>query len=319
MGFARQVKVAVIGAGMWGQNLARNFHALGALAAINDAHMDRTVALSLHYDLPVQSLQQILDNSEIEGIVISVPSAQHYELAKKALAAGKHIFVEKPLTLSLASAEDIVTMAEKAERIVMVGHLLQYHPAFLKLVDMVNEGALGELQYIYSHRLNIGRIRTQEDCLWDLAPHDLSMILALVQKEPMKVQGNAAENAQTGVVDTATLQLAFEGGLKAHVFVSWVHPFKEHRLTVVGSKGMAVFDDTQPWSSKLMFHGYRTLAEGHYIDIIKDTPMAVPFTPDEPLKLECQHFLDCLRAGEKPRTGSLEALRVIRVLEKTHA
>jgi UDP-2-acetamido-3-amino-2,3-dideoxy-glucuronate N-acetyltransferase len=316
MGSSTQVQVAVIGGGMWGQNLARNFHALGALAAIYDAHDDRATALSLHYDLASQSLQQILDNPAIEGIVISVPAAQHYELAKKALAAGKHIFVEKPLTLSLSSAEDLVVLAEGAKRTLMVGHLLQYHPAFLKLVDMVHEGTLGDLQYIYSHRLNIGRIRTQENCLWDLAPHDLSMILALAQKEPVKVSSDAAQNAQAGMADTATLQLAFEDGLKAHIFVSWVHPFKEHRLTVVGSKGMAVFDDTQPWPSKLIFHGYTTRAEGHYIEIIKAEPTPIPVTHDEPLKLECRHFLDCVRTGEQPRTGSTEALSVMRVLEK---
>jgi UDP-2-acetamido-3-amino-2,3-dideoxy-glucuronate N-acetyltransferase len=311
--------VAVIGCGIWGQNLIRNFHALGALKAIYDPHNDITTSLNLQYGLEGFSLHHILDNPSIDGIVIAVPPEQHYALTKKALEAGKHVFVEKPFTLSLASAEELIKIAENAKRIVMVGHLLQYHPAFIKLVGMVHGGDLGHLHYIYSHRLNIGHIRTQEDCLWDLAPHDLSMILALIQKEPLKVYSERTHNVEAGTSGTGTLQLTFENELKAHIFVSWLHPFKEHRLVVVGSKGMAVFDDTQSWSSKLIFHNYSIRPKGHYSEIVKDKPIAITLIPNEPLKQECQHFLDCLRTGEQPRTGSIEALRVMRVMERAQA
>lgn len=311
--------VAVIGCGGWGQNLARNFHDLGALSALYDVHEDKAASLVQRYGLPNLNFEQILNDRGIAGIAIAASSAQHYELAKKAMAFGKHVFVEKPMTLSLASAEDLAAIADREKRILMVGHLLHYHPAFLKLLDMVCGGELGTLKYIYANRLNLGRIQTLENCLWDLAPHDLSMILALAQKEPLVVRTERHESIQQGLIDTATIHLEFQGGLKAHAFLSWVHPFKEHRLSVLGSKGMAVFDDVQPWASKLVFHAYETRLNHHHLDIFKAPPIAVEVQADEPLKRECQHFLDCMRTLEQPRTGSHEALKVMRILEKAQA
>lgn len=307
--------VAVVGCGYWGQNLVRNFAELGALVAVSDASASTTATTSAAYGVASRRFEDVLGDPAVDGVVIAAPAVSHAELATEALVAGKHVFVEKPLALRAADAERVCDIAKRMGRTLMVGHLLQYHPVFVRLRELVEEGLIGRVHYLYSNRLNLGRIRREEDILWSFAPHDISMILSLVRAEPEKVSAIGARYLHKTIADVTTTHLSFPGGEQAHVFVSWLHPFKEQKLVVTGDRGMLVFDDGQPWPSKLTHFEHRidwhqgvprpVRAEGQ--------PVSVP--EDEPLELECRHFLDCISSGATPRTDGREGLRVLRVLE----
>ncbi|HEX3416444.1 MAG TPA: Gfo/Idh/MocA family oxidoreductase [Stellaceae bacterium] len=310
------VRVAAIGCGYWGKNLVRNFAELGALAAICDPDRNAARQLAERHHARVAEFDAVLRDDEITGVAIAAPAALHAELASRALEAGKHVFVEKPLALTIAEAEQLCAMAERADRRLMVGHLLQYHPAFIKLRELVREGVLGRLEYISSTRLNLGKVRREEDILWSFAPHDLSMILSLVGQEPSEVIAQGGYYLHKTIADVTTTLLAFPGGEQAHVFVSWLHPFKEQKLVVTGDRAMAVFDDAQPWSRKLLLYPHRI--EWRETMPVPQKAEADPVLLDEgePLNLECRHFLDCIANGSKPRTDGREGLRVLRVLTR---
>lgn len=312
-------RVAVIGCGAWGRNLVRTHAGLGSLVAVVDADPEAAAAQAALHGVAARSVQEVLDDPDIDAVVIAAPAADHANLARRAIAAGKHLFVEKPLALTVADAEAVVAEASAARRVLMVGHLLQYHPAFLALRDLVVDGRLGELRYLYSNRLNLGRIRQEENSLWSFAPHDLSMLLALVGEEPHEVTATGGNFLSPHIADVTTTHLAFPSGPRAHVFVSWLHPFKEQRLVVVGSDAMAVFDDTKDWAEKLVVfdHGVNWTDGIPTADRAEPTP--VPLPPTEPLRLECQHFLDCVATGSTPRTDGVEGLRVLRVLARAQA
>ena len=309
-------RVAVIGCGAWGRNLVRAHAGLGSLVAVVDANPDLAAAQAELYGVSARTVEDVLADPAIDAVVIAAPAIAHAELALRVIGAGKHVFVEKPLALTVPDAEAVVAAAEAAGLVVMVGHLLQYHPAFLALRDLVAEGRLGELRYLYSNRLNLGRIRQEENSLWSFAPHDLSMLLALVGEEPDEVTATGGYFLNPDIADVTTTHLRFPSGPQAHVFVSWLHPFKEQRLVVVGSGAMAVFDDTKDWSEKLVVfdHGVDWVDGVPTADRAEPTPIALPTA--EPLKLECQHFLDCVATGTAPRTDGPEGLRVLRVLDQ---
>ena len=288
------VRVAAIGCGYWGKNLVRNFAELGALAAICDPDRDAARELAERHHASVAEFDAVLRDDEIAGVAIAAPAALHAELASRALEAGKHVFVEKPLALRIAEAEQLCVMAERADRRLMVGHLLQYHPAFIKLRELVREGVLGRLEYISSTRLNLGKVRREEDILWSFAPHDLSMILSLVGQEPSEVTAQGGYYLHKTIADVTTTLLAFPGGEQAHVFVSWLHPFKEQKLVVTGDRAMAVFDDAQPWSRKLLLYPHRIEWRETMPVPQKAEADPVPLDEGEPLNLECRHFLDCI-------------------------
>ncbi len=311
--------VAVIGCGHWGKNHVRNFHALGALVAVSDANADLAGKMSETYDVPAREVGEILADTAIAGGVIAAPAEAHAELAIRALEAGKHVFVEKPLALTVAEAQGVLAAAQKAGRIVMVGHLLQYHSAFLKLKDMVAAGELGKLQYLYSNRLNLGKIRREENALWSFAPHDISMILALVGDMPTAVRAEGGSYLHEVIADVTTTHLTFPGGVQAHVFVSWLHPFKEQKLVVVGDKAMAVFNDGEPWDRKLLIYPHKIDWRDGVPTPEKADAQAVPLEESEPLRAECQHFLDSMAAGTAPRTDGEEGMRVLSVLEQAEA
>jgi UDP-2-acetamido-3-amino-2,3-dideoxy-glucuronate N-acetyltransferase len=310
------VRVAAIGCGYWGRNLVRNFAELGALAAICDPNQAAARELAERYKARVADFGAILRDDGIAGVAIAAPAALHAELASRAIEAGKHVFVEKPLALTVPEAERLCALAERRDRRLMVGHLLQYHPAFIKLRELVREGALGRLEYISSTRLNLGKVRREEDILWSFAPHDLSMILSLVGEEPSDVTAQGGYYLHKTIADVTTTLLAFPGGEQAHVFVSWLHPFKEQKLVVTGDRAMAVFDDGQPWSRKLLLYPHRI--EWREAMPVPQRAEADPVALDEgePLNLECRHFLDCISSGSKPRTDGREGLRVLRVLAR---
>jgi predicted dehydrogenase/acetyltransferase-like isoleucine patch superfamily enzyme len=260
--------------------------------------------------------EEALADEEIDAVAIAAPAALHYRLAKEALKAGKHVFVEKPLSLEPAEARELCELAERLDRRLMVGHLLQYHSAFLKLKELVREGRLGRLHYLYSNRLNLGKIRREEDILWSFAPHDLSMILSLVGSEPTGVAAVGGYYLHDAIADVTTTTLSFPGGERAHVFVSWLHPFKEQKLVIVGSDAMAVFDDGEPWERKLLLYPHKVAWKDNLPVPAKAEALPVEVAHDEPLKQELGHFLDCVLTGATPRTDGREGLRVLSVLQR---
>jgi predicted dehydrogenase/acetyltransferase-like isoleucine patch superfamily enzyme len=305
--------VAVIGCGYWGKNLVRVFSELGVLRAVCDEHDATAAAMSASYGVPRMSPEELFE-SDIAAVAIAAPAAQHYELASRALKSGKHAFVEKPLALEVREAEELCELSVRQGRTLMVGHLLQYHPAFLRLRELVDMGELGRVQYVYSHRLNLGRIRREEDILWSFAPHDISMILALLRAEPMEVYAVGGKYLHDSIADVTTTHLSFASGQRAHVFVSWLHPFKEQKLVVVGDRGMAVFDDGEGWDRKVQLYRHRIDWRDGIPDPVKAAMEPVPVEPAEPLRLECVHFLQCIELGIPSRTDGREGVRVLRVL-----
>lgn len=313
-GLGRPPSVAVIGCGYWGRNLVRTFAQLGALGAVVDPDVSVAEDLASRHDAVVMDLDAALAAPDIDAVAIAAPAAQHAELALRSVRSGKHVFVEKPLALDLDDATSVVDAAAAAGVTLMVGHLLRYHPAFLALRRLVDDGSLGQLRYVYSNRLNLGRIRREENILWSFAPHDLSMVLALTGEEPDEVSAVGSTFLSADVPDVTTTHLSFPGGTRAHVFVSWLHPFKEQRLVVVGSDAMAVFDDRLEWGSKLTVFEHSVTWDGLTPVPVPAEPAPIELAEAEPLRLECQHFLDSVRDGTTPRTDGHEGVRVLRVL-----
>ncbi len=311
--------LALIGAGYWGKNLARNFNALGALHVLCDANSATLAGYGDEYAAVHKCLavQEVWRDPAVTRVAIAAPAARHYELAKVALAAGKDVFVEKPLCLDPREAEELVQLAAGLGRVLMVGHLLQYHPCIQKLQRLVAQGELGQLHYVTSNRLNLGKIRHEENALWSFAPHDLSVILSLVgDRLPEQVRCVGESYLTRGVADTTLTMLRFASGVRAHVYVTWLNPFKEQKLTVIGSQGMAVFDDTKPWAEKLvLYRQYLTWTDGRLPTPSKAKGECVAVPEAEPLRAECQHFLECGRDRATPRTDGREGLRVLQVLQ----
>jgi UDP-2-acetamido-3-amino-2,3-dideoxy-glucuronate N-acetyltransferase len=306
--------VAVAGCGHWGQNLVRNFAEFGALAAVVDVQSERSVELGARYGAPAREWASVLEDPDVDAVALATPAERHASMALEALGYGKHVFVEKPLALTVPDGERVAAVAAAANCTVMVGHLLQFHPAFLKLGELVRAGELGRIQYLYSSRLNLGRIRREENVFWSFAPHDLSMILALAGEPPTKVSAVGCSYLHPGITDVTTTHLEFANGIRAHVFVSWLHPFKEQKLVVVGDAGMAVFDDGQAWERKLTLFRHRIAWRNGLPEPARAEAEPVAVDPAEPLEQECRHFLDCIRTGARPRTDAAEALAVLRVL-----
>jgi UDP-2-acetamido-3-amino-2,3-dideoxy-glucuronate N-acetyltransferase len=310
--------LALIGGGYWGKNLARNFLQLNALHTICDPNPQTLQSYGNEYQdvKRVAKFEEVLADGAIQRVAIAAPASLHYKLAKQSLNAGKHVFVEKPLCLSISEGQELIALAEAKQRTLMVGHLLQYHPYVVKLREMVASGELGRLFYVTSNRLNLGKIRSEENALWSFAPHDISVILALAGGLPESIQCVGEHYLTRGVADTTLTQLKFSGGLKAHIYVSWMNPFKEQKLTVIGSEGMVVFDDTKPWNEKLvLFKDYLTWEQGQVPVAKKTESIAVVVAEAEPLRSECEHFLECCETGKVPRTDGNEGLRVLKVLD----
>ena len=307
--------VAVIGCGYWGKNLVRVLHELGALAAVCDVNESVRSAMAKNYEvIAAADLSEILENKDISAVVIAAPAAQHYELAKGALLHGKDVFVEKPLALRVAEGQELIEIARHNQRILMVGHILEYHPAVQKLKQLVHDGVLGKIQYVYSSRLNMGKLRTEENILWSFAPHDIAVILGLLKEFPQQVSAQGGCYLSPNIADVTLTTCRFQSGVMAHIFVSWLHPFKEQKLCIIGDRSMAVFDDVEPENKLMLFP--------HTVEWIDRVPVArknggepVPIPKLEPLKEECNHFLECIEQRKTPLTDGESALRVLQVLE----
>jgi len=308
--------IAVVGTGYWGKNLVRNFHSLGSLHTVCDISSESVKRFCDQYSgiKGVTSYAKVLNNPEIEGVALSTPAPTHALLAREAMLAGKDVYVEKPLCLSETDGKELIQLAAEKGRIIMVGHLLWYHPVVIKLKQLIDSGELGRIQYIYSNRLNLGKLRREENVLWSFAPHDVSVILGLVGEMPEMVRAQGGNFLHKEIADTTVTLLSFASGIQAHIFVSWLHPFKEQKLVVVGDKQMAVFDDTVEWSEKLLLYPHVIEWSGNVPVANKAEAVRVDVENDEPLRAECLHFLECMASRDKPRTDGEEGLRVLKTL-----
>lgn len=307
--------VGVVGCGYWGKNLVRNFHELGSLAAVCDSNQASAQAMAKNFGVAATSdFESMLKGNGVEAVVIAVPAAQHYALAKKALLADKDVFVEKPLALKFEEGEELVGLASQRGKILMVGHLLHYHPAIETLHRMLHSGELGKIEYISSSRLNFGKLRTEEDILWSFAPHDIDAITHLLDEMPVQVFAQGASYLNHPISDVTLSVLSFASGVKAHIFVSWIHPYKEQKLVIVGDRQMAVFDDIEP-QRKLVLYPHRIDWVDRQPVVRKAEGTVVPIDRTEPLKLECQHFLECVVERRSPKTDGENGLRVLRILQ----
>jgi len=307
--------IAHIGLGYWGKNILRNLCEIGVLHTACDSNTQTLKERmkqfpDLHY---TESLEDVLKNHDIKAVTIATPAETHYHLVKQALLAGKDVFVEKPIALTLEEGQELVEIAEREKRILMVGHILQYHPAVKKLKELITSGGLGKVQYIYSNRLNIGKLRTEENILWSFAPHDISVILMLIGEEPIRVSAFGGDYLNKGIYDTTLTTLEFGNEVKGHIFVSWLHPYKEQKFIVVGSKAMAVFDDVS--KEKLFLYPHKIeWKDGKMPVAHKADYQVISVDSGEPLRLELGHFIDCVLQRKRPLTDGHEGLRVLKTL-----
>ncbi|MHA1380804.1 MAG: Gfo/Idh/MocA family oxidoreductase [Candidatus Helarchaeota archaeon] len=308
--------IAIIGCGSWGKNLIRNFYELNALHTICDIDESKLQVFQKKYsDIKISvDYKELLRNAEIKAIVIATPAASHYNLSKEALLSGKDVFIEKPIALNYKEGEEVVSIAHEKNKILMVGHILEYHPAIIKLKEIIDSGDLGKINYIYSNRLNLGKFRTEENILWSFAPHDISTIIYLLGEMPNKVAAHGGNYLNPKIADVTVTNMSFPSGVKAHIFVSWLHPYKEQKLIVIGNKKMAAFNDVN-LKNKLYIYS-------HKIEWIERVPIPRPeeaqiieIEREEPLKLECEHFIKCTTERILPKTDGKNGLRVLKILE----
>ena len=310
--------VAVFGCGYWGMNHVRVWRDLGLLRAVVDPDITRRASLrELYPEIEsFASADEVLERPDINAVVIATPAVTHTALALRAMDAGKDILVEKPIAVHLADGQRVVEAAEAGGRILMVGHVLEYHPAVLRLRALVDDGVLGRVQYVYSNRLSFGILRTEENALWSFAPHDIALCLRLLKQDPEDVSCRGGSYLSPGVADVTTMAMSFPSRANGHIFVSWLHPFKEQRFVVVGSRQMAVFDDAAPWDKKLVLYPHEVVWSGSGAPMArKAAGVAVELDPKEPLVAECEHFRDAVVTRVPPLTDGVSALRVLRVLE----
>ena len=289
-----------------------------AVCDVYQPHLDRAVANAAKAGKTVKAIKdfrEILADKSIDAVCISTPDHWHAYMAIEACKAGKDVFVEKPLALTYQDGQEMLKAAMKHDRILMVGHLLEYHPAFLALTDLLRSGELGRLQYIYSNRLNLGKFRKEENILWSFAPHDITVVLRLVGEEPIEVMATGGAYLHANIADTTITNLLFDNGVRAHIFVSWLHPYKEQRLVVIGSKKMAVFDDREPEGQKLMlFDKGADLVNNQWVPR-QGEGVPVLYPNAEPLRAELIHFVECVNEHKQPVTDVHNGLRVLKVLQ----
>lgn len=316
------IHLALIGVRYWDENLARIFYKLGILKAICDSPEDTLKRKAIKYPgiETTSSFTEILASPEINAVAIATPAKAHYSLAKKSLLANKHVFVEKPLSTTVKEGKKLVEIAKQQRKILFVGHILQYHSAIETIKCMLQEGKMGKLQYIYSNRLNLGKIRREENILWSFAPHDISVILSLAGEEPVEVTATGTSILHPEIADTTITNMKFPSGVGAHIFVSWLHPFKEQKLVIIGDRNMAVFDDTAPVDKKLILYPHQISYKGN-IPIPEKKggiPISLSETWEEPLSKEGRAFIDAIN-GKPSITDGQEGLRVLNVLQRVQA
>lgn len=308
--------VSVLGCGNWGKNIIRNFAELGVLKSVTDQDMDQAKDLAAQHNVIAREWAEILEDETILAVAVVSSSYWHAHYVKEALMAGKHVFVEKPLALSFQQAQQLEELAIQRNKTLMVGHILQYHPAFLKMKQLLDEGAIGKLFHVHGYRMNLGRVRSFEDVMWDCAPHDLSMLLSLIDSPVHSVNAQGYSYLQQNISDMISVQISFESGQNAQLEFSWLHPEKNQKFVLVGEKASLIFDDTLPWEQKLAIQSYDIEKPAKEWVTRKQDISYVELDIKEPLKEECLHFLDCVHTGQKPQTDAAESLPIIQILEK---
>jgi UDP-2-acetamido-3-amino-2,3-dideoxy-glucuronate N-acetyltransferase len=310
------ISIALVGGGYWGRNLGRNFAELGVLAAIVDTNPETAGGLSAATGAPVRPFADVLADPAISAVAIATPAPTHADVAARAIAAGKHVFVEKPISLTLEDADRLISLAASASRVLMVGHLLRYHPHFIALKRQVEAGAVGRPLYIHSNRLSLGKVRVEENVLWSFAPHDVSMLLAIAGEQPSRVTAQGSAFVTPGVADWCTAQFVFPGGVRGHIQASWMHHVKEQRFSVTGETGTLVFEDSLPdWDRKLMLYPHSLDRAGPAPVPVKGQPVSVLVEKSEPLKDECREFLAAIKEGRAPLTDGHEGRAVLSALD----
>ena len=311
-----KVNVALVGLGYWGPKLARNLYSLSGCQLRTICDLRPEFLQQFHESNSNVSLvtdyASVLADHSVDAVAIATPAETHFDLAQSALLAGKDVFVEKPLALTYSDGARLVRLAEEHGRILMVGHVLEYHPAIAQLIRMVRRNELGKVRYIYSNRVSLGRVRREENILWSFAPHDVAVILRLMNAAPFQVSACGGSYLQANIADVTITNLLFDNGVRAHMFVSWLHPFKEQRLVVVGSEKMASFDDV---AKRLVLYDQRVETGNGPPTYVNGLGHDVPFSEEEPLRLECEAFLQAVRTRQPPLTDGISGLRVLRVLE----
>lgn len=309
-------RLALIGCGYWGKNHARNLNALGVLSMVCDpSEAGRKLAAELAPEAEIVSDPKLaLQSDDIDAVVIATPAETHCDLALQAFEAGKHVLVEKPMALIYADALKMSESAVAHNRILMVGHLLEYHPAITKIKKLIADGDLGKIQYIYSNRLNFGKIRTEENALWSFAPHDIALILRLTGAVPFEVTCTGGSYITPNLADVSISNLHFNNGVRAHIFVNWLNPFKEQKLVVIGDKKMAVFNDTEP-VEKLAVYDQRVDLDGRIPVLEKAEREIIKLPEAEPLRTQCEAFLEAIQTGEAPLTDATSGCNVLRILQ----
>lgn len=317
------LRIAVVGLGYWGPNLARNFDAISGceLAWCCDPSTEAREHVATRFPLArvTGDLTEVLGDESVDAVALATPVPTHADIAVRVLEAGKHCFVEKPLAQSVVDAERVLAAAEAAQRVLMVGHLLEYHPGVQKLKELTESGELGDrIYYIYGNRLNLGKLRADENALWSLGAHDLSVVLYLADEEPSEVVAHGESYVQEPVEDVVFCFMRFPSGLSAHLHLSWLDPHKERRFTVVGSRRMATFDDMALEGKLSIFDkGFDQVSRGYGEYITRTGGIVSPQIPNvEPLRVECEHFVESVRHGRRPRSDGASGLRVVRVLEE---
>ena len=321
------MNIAQIGVGNWGRNLLRTFSRLEGVTLTVACDTDGTLLKRLSADYPnvkfTANVKEVLNDPGIEAVVIATSSETHADLTRKSLESGKHVFVEKPLALSTKDAESVVGLAEKTKKTVMVGHLLKYHPAYVRVKEIIDRGDLGEVYYLYSTRVNLGIVRRSENALWSLAPHDVATALMFLKEKPTAVSATGRCFLQKEIEDVVFLEVAFQKGKMAHLHVSWLDPHKIRKVTVVGSKRMAVIDDMEP-TEKIRVYDKGVSQTKEYTTYgealtVRDGDIAIPYVKmQEPLRLECEHFIDCVKRKVRPFSDALDGLNVVRILDAAH-
>lgn len=309
------LNICVVGGGYWGKNLIRNFYNLNSLYCICDNNKNlKDFYKSQYPNIEFFSdYEKVLNDKNIDGIVISTPPISHYKLAKNALLNNKNVFVEKPLCLNLNDADELINLSKEKNKILMVGHILNYHPAIIRLKEIIDNNELGNIQYISSRRVNWGKIRNIENILWSFAPHDISIILMILNnKLPLSLRCVGGNYIQKDIEDLTITFLNFENNIKSNIFVSWLHPFKEQRLIIICEKSSIVFDDVS--NNKLTIYPNKSIIKNGIVELTKSNPVPVKINDTEPLNLECLEFLNCIKNNKQPKTNGEEGLRVLKVL-----
>ena len=308
----KELNIALIGCGNWGKNIARNLHQMGSLSCIYDSNIKLSEKLSHDYSLPILELNKIFHDQNINAIVVASPAVTHKDIAIEALKNNKDVFIEKPFCLSLADAQKLSELATNKNRILMVGHLLNYHNAFIKMKELIKNGKIGALQNIRANRLALGAIRSKESVIYDLTAHDISMIISITEELPIDVNVQSIHHHNNIGPDAISVKLSFSKGLTALINSDWMCPYKEHKFSAIGTKGSLVFDDTKTWSEKLLYNPSFVTSNNEIVSLPTEK---IKIQENEPLKSELKEFINCLHSRKNPLTDHKEAIKVQTVLD----